>query len=268
MAGIINALFGHHKDKDEKKHDESVETTTTVAASTSTGSAMSHTAISDDVRVKSVVSSETRTNTSMQNARKMSELMNKLGTTHTQIDEYSKKRNAEISDAVTGSIQKVVSDTATQQQMLLTDANARSAAIESEYKHRLQERVAQLDAEKAVLLAELERSLNARQEAILLKAKQDIDAVQSQANQEKLAVLKEAQARASVQIDQITDKVAEMAAEDAQRRLQSTTTTTITTKAESSGETHVAGSTVGSTVTTNKKMTTESYDARRSSSTK
>jgi len=163
---------------------------------------------------------------------------------------------------------KVVSDTAAQQQLLLTDANARSAAIESEYKQRLQERVAQLDAEKAVLLAELERALNARQEAILLKARQDIDAVQSQANQEKLAVLKEAQARASIQIDQITDKVAEMAAEDAQRRLQSTTTTTITTKSEASGETHVAGSTVGSTVTTNKKMTTESYDARHSSSTK
>ena len=94
-----------------------------------------------------------------------------------------------------------------------------------EYKQRLQERVSQLDVEKAVLLAELERSLNERQEAILLKARQNIDAVQNAANQEKLAVFKEAQARANEQVDQITGKVADLAAEDAQRRLQSTTQT-------------------------------------------
>jgi len=147
------------------------------------------------------------------------------GTTHNQIDEYSKKRTAEISDAVSSAIDKVVADTAAQQQKLLSDANERSAAIEIEYKQSLQERVAQLDAEKAVLLAELERSLNERQEAILLKARQEIDLVQNAANQEKLAVFKEAQARANQQVDQITEKVAELAAEDAQRRLQSTTQT-------------------------------------------
>ncbi len=147
------------------------------------------------------------------------------GTTHKQVDEYSKKRTAEISDAVASAIEKVVADTAAQQQKLLADANERSAAIEIEHKQRLQERVAQLDAEKAVLLAELERSLNERQEAILLKARQDIDLVQNAANQEKLAVFKEAQAKANQQVDQITGKVAELAAEDAQRRLQSTTQT-------------------------------------------
>ena len=83
----------------------------------------------------------------------------------------------------------------------------------------------QLDTEKAVLLAELERALNDRQEAILLKARQDIDAVQNAANQEKMAVFKEAQARSNQQVDQITGKVAELAHEDAQRRLQSTTQT-------------------------------------------
>lgn len=147
------------------------------------------------------------------------------GTTHHQVDEYSKKRTAEISDAVSGSIEKVVADTAAQQQQLLSDANERSAAIENEYKLRLQERVAQLDADKAVLLAELERTLNERQEAILLKARQDIDLVQNAGNQEKLAVFKLTQAKANRQVDQITEQVAGLAAEDAQRRLQSTTQT-------------------------------------------
>jgi hypothetical protein len=163
-----------------------------------------------------------------------------------------KKRTAEISEAVSGAIDKVVAETATQQQQLLSDANQRSASIELEYKQKLQERVAQLDAEKAILLAELERSLNERQEAILLKARQDIDFVQNQANQDKLAVFKEAQARANQQVDQITEKVAELAAEDAQRRLQSTTQTVITTKSVASGETHVAGAHVPVVSTTNK----------------
>ena len=148
-----------------------------------------------------------------------------VGTTHSQVDEYSKKRTAEINDAVSSSIDKVVADTALEQQKLLADANQRSAMIEEEYKQRLQERVAQLDTEKVVLLAELERSLNARQEAILAQARENIDAVQNAANAQKLAVFKEAQAQANQQVDQITGKVAVLAAEDAQRRLQSTTQT-------------------------------------------
>jgi len=70
MSGIINALFGHHKDKDDKKHNEKVETTTSTAGSSS-GSSVAHTAISEDVRVKSVVSTETNTNVSMQNSKKL-----------------------------------------------------------------------------------------------------------------------------------------------------------------------------------------------------
>ena len=141
------------------------------------------------------------------------------------MDEYSKKRTAEINDAVSGSIERVVAETASQQQQLLADANERSAAIESEYKQKLLARVEQLDSEKAILLAELERSLNERQENILLKARQNIDFVQNQANQDKLAVFKEAQSRANQQVDQITEQVSVLAAEDAQRRLQSSTQT-------------------------------------------
>ncbi|CAF3096101.1 unnamed protein product [Rotaria sp. Silwood2] len=203
--------------------------------------------------------------------------MNKLGTTHNQIDEYSKKRTAEISDAVSSAIEKVVADTATQQQKLLSDAKERSNAIENEYKQRLQERLAQLDAEKAILLAELERSLNERQETILNKARQDIDLIQNTANEKKMAVFKEAQARANQQVDQITEKVAELVAEDAQRRLQSTTQTVrfllfifffyfffcliyiITTKFFATGENHQPSTNVASNITTNTRKTSESH---------
>ena len=248
MSGIINALFGGHA-KDEKKQSDKKESspttaTTTNTASSSSGSSVAHTAISDDVRVKSVVSTESNTNVTMKNSNQITDLMNKLcrkallvtfrsisfffvyiATTHNQIDEYSKKRNAQISDAVGEAIDRVVAETAAQQQQLLADANQRSAAIELDHKQRLQERVAQLDSEKAVLLAELERQLNDRQEAILLRARENIDAVQNAANAQKMAVLLEAQSQSQHQVGQITEQVAGLAAEDAQRRLQSTTQT-------------------------------------------
>ncbi|CAF3870063.1 unnamed protein product, partial [Rotaria sordida] len=267
MSGIINALFGHHKDKDDKKHNEKTETTTTSTITTATNpipdsssnSSIVHTAISEDVHVQSVVSTETNSNVNIKNSKKITDLMNKLGTTHNQIDEYSKKRTAEISEAVSNAVEKVVADTAAQQQKLLTDAKERSNTIEDEYKQHLQERLAQLDTEKAVLLAELERSLNERQEAILTKAKQDIDIIQNTANEKKMAIFKEAQARANQQIDQITEKVAELVAEDAQRRLQSTTQTIITTKSIATGENHTPSPSVSSHTATNTSRTSESH---------
>ncbi len=49
------------------------------------------------------------------------------GSTHVQVDEYSRKRTEEISEAVAVSIRKVVTDTQQHQQQLLSDANSRTA---------------------------------------------------------------------------------------------------------------------------------------------
>ncbi len=49
------------------------------------------------------------------------------GSTHLQVDEYSRKRTEQISEAVAESIKKVVSETQVQQQQLLADANLRTA---------------------------------------------------------------------------------------------------------------------------------------------
>lgn len=49
-----------------------------------------------------------------------------LGSIHLQVDEYSRKRTEEISEAVSESIKKVVAETQLQQQQLLSDANSRT----------------------------------------------------------------------------------------------------------------------------------------------
>jgi phage host-nuclease inhibitor protein Gam len=234
-------------------------------ASVSTGSAVSHTAVSENVAVKSVVSTETQSKVSMENTQKMAALMSKLGTTHQQIDEYSRRRTEQISEEVSVAIGKIVADTQSQQANLLADANVRSASIEEEYKVKLQQYVEELDTAKAQNLAVLEKDLNLRQELILEQARKRIDDLNEEANRLKMGVLRDAQAQANAKVDAITQQVAALGAEDANRLLTSSSTTIIRTEAKSSGETHVAGTTavLGTTATTVEKSST----AHSSSST-
>ena len=134
--------------------------------------------------------------------------MNSIGTTHQQIDEYSRRRTEQISEEVTTAIAKIVADTQAQQQNLLADANVRSASIEEEYKLKLQHYVEELDTAKAQNLAVLEKDLNLRQEYILEQARKRIDDLNEEANRLKMGVLREAQAQANAHVDAITQQVA------------------------------------------------------------
>jgi len=58
--------------------------------------------------------------------------------------------------------------------------------LENDFKRRLQEYVAQLDAEKAALLATLEKELSVRQEEILETARRRIDDLNEEANRLKM----------------------------------------------------------------------------------
>ncbi|UJR29930.1 hypothetical protein I4U23_017477 [Adineta vaga] len=228
---------------------------TTREATSTTGSAVAHTAVSENIAVKSIVSTETQSKVSMANTQKMADLMSRLGTTHQQVDEYSRRRTEQISEEVTAAIAKIVVETQAQQGNLLSDANARSAAIEEEYKHKLQKYVEELDTVKAQNLAVLEKDLNLRQELILEEARKRIDDLNEEANRLKMGVLREAQAQANAKVDAITQQVAALGAEDANRLLTSTSTTVIRTEATAQGETHVAGiaAVVGTTATTTEK---------------
>ncbi len=50
-----------------------------------------------------------------------------VGSTHLQVDEYSRKRTEQITEAAAESIKKVVAETQSQQQQLLADANLRTS---------------------------------------------------------------------------------------------------------------------------------------------
>jgi hypothetical protein len=62
--------------------------------------------------------------------------------------------------------------------------------LENDFKRKLQEHIAKLDAEKAAVLAQLEKELNVRQELILESARKRIDDLNEEANRLKLVHLK------------------------------------------------------------------------------
>ncbi|CAF1417856.1 unnamed protein product [Rotaria sordida] len=217
-------------------------TTSTMNVSSNSGSTKIHSTQAENVHVQSVVQTETQSKVKMENEKKITDLMARLGSTHRQIDEYSRKRNEEINEAVAESIKKIVAETQGHQQQLLTDANLRTAEIEHNFKLNIQEHIAKLDVEKATLLAQLEKELNHRQELILAAARQRIDDLNEEANRLKMGVLREAQAQTHAKINDIAERVVALGQEDASHRLASTTTTVITTKAAATNKTHVESS--------------------------
>lgn len=100
-----------------------------------------------------------------------------------------------------------------------------------------------MDKVKAQTLADLERELQAKQQAIMIEAKREIDLVNDQANAAKLHALVEAQEQANKNIDQIADQVAALGQLDTQNLLQSTTTTIITSQAQATGTAEVVATT-------------------------
>jgi len=99
MAAIINALFGTYPEPEQ----QNITTTnqTLVENHTATATGRLHTsAVSDDVQVKSVISSETQANAATNNKIDINNLLSQLNTTHAQVDQYSRARAAAINEQV------------------------------------------------------------------------------------------------------------------------------------------------------------------------
>jgi hypothetical protein len=233
MAALLNAIFGTYPDPDQQN---TTTNQTTVESNTAITTERLHTsAVSDDVQIKSVISSETHANASLNNKLNIDNLLSQLSTTHAQVDQYSRARTAAINEQVQKSIANVLAKTQRQQEELLLDANRRHLVIDNEYKLQLQKAIEALDVVKAKTLADLERDLQGKQQAIMLEAKQEIDVLNDQANAAKLHALVEAQEQASKDISQLADQVAVLGQLDTQNLLQSTTTTIITSQSQATG---------------------------------
>ncbi|UJR29822.1 hypothetical protein I4U23_017365 [Adineta vaga] len=202
----------------------------------------------DNVQVSSAISHDAKNKVALNiGSEKLSQLMDRLSTTHAQLDNYTQKRTQQISIETQNIINKILEETKDKQRLLLLEAQTKSEEFQQEYQNDLQNKVNQLNEEKAQQLALLEKSLNQQQELILINARNTIDQLQQDANQRKINILQQAQEVTNARIEQITEQVVHIGQEDSANRLASSTTTVITTQAVAQGQTEQIHSVQGQT---------------------
>jgi len=116
-------------------------------------------------------------------SEQLDQLMDRLATTHAQLDQYTQRRTQQISIQTQNIINKILEETKEKQRELLLEAHYQSQLFQEQYQNDLQTKVNQLNEEKAQQLADLEKNLNYQQETILTNARQQIDYLQTEANQ-------------------------------------------------------------------------------------
>lgn len=221
----------------------------------------------DHVQVSSAISHDAKNTVALNiGSEKLSQLMDRLSTTHAQLDDYTQRRTHQISIETQNIINRILEETKAKQRALLLEAQTRAEAYQEEYQSNLERKINEFNEEKAQQLALLEKSLNEQQEAILINARAQIDQLQTDANQvrsfvfppvlahrllvllqRKMEILHEAQQVANARLEQITEQVVHIGQEDSANRLASSTTTVITTQAVAQGHIDEVHATQGQT---------------------
>jgi hypothetical protein len=204
------------------------------------GNALVEQGHSGEVSVQSSVVMDTTQETNLQAPAQIQQLLARLSSTTTQVDEYARRQSEAISKEANERIQRIIAETQAEQDLLLRDASARSLEIEGEYAAKLKAFLQGLDASKAGNLAALEKDLNFRQEQLLSSARDEMDQIHQAATAAKIAAMNQASASVQSDVDQLTEQVKHLGEAEVERRMNSTTTTVITT--ETHTESHLSGS--------------------------
>lgn len=214
-------------------------------------------AVSGEVAVQSQVTTDTVHEVQPQAIKQISSLLNRLSTTTSQVDDYSRRQNEKISADAAARIQAIIGDTQKQQEALLADASGRSMEIEAEYNSKLKAFLSELDASKASNLAALEKDLDFRQTALLQSARDNIDQIHQDATRQKMAVMQQANASVIQDVDSLTGRVKQLGEAEMERRMNSKTTTVITTETHTEGHAKAAAA---ADVTIGDKIVAESSE--------
>lgn len=99
MAAIINALFGSNSDSNQQ--NQATDETTVENSSGNSIERLQTSATAGDVQIKSSISSKTQSDMSLNDTENMDKLLSELGSTHEQVDQYSRTKTSEINEQVT-----------------------------------------------------------------------------------------------------------------------------------------------------------------------
>lgn len=277
MSQILDKLLG--RDHDSQSHSSSTKTETHTSVDTGSRATdekhhnadgqtiASHTVQHEGVNIKSSVSSDLKSTVSIENQNRINELVTKLGSTHKQIDEYSKKQTAKIDEQIQRDIDAVVTRTQTRQAELLRKANEHTTQIDTEYRAQLQKMVEEIDAAKAKRIAAIEIELNNHQAEILEAARKEIDELNNKASNLKITALMDAQSKAATDAEALTAQAANLGS--AATVHQAKGTTTIKTEVSGAATTTTAGAaTANSSCSSGSCSTATSKEACMSSGAK
>ncbi|CAF4159263.1 unnamed protein product, partial [Rotaria sordida] len=138
---------------------------------------------------------------------------------HLEVDESSRQRTEEITEAILKLIERSIGEIRQQQKQLVLDADSRLTEFENDFKTRTEENVAQLEKEKIKLIDKLEQELCARQKLIVEAAFKHM-----------------AEAQSSAEIGHIIEQAVTLGQEDASPRLPSISTTVMITEESADSE--------------------------------
>jgi len=275
MSTFINKLLG--RDDESESHSHSSHHKTETSTSSTDGQKHIHkqnssgdqvidgrTVQHEGVNIKSSISSDVTSTVSMANQRKLNDLVTKLGSTHSQIDEYAKKQTAKIDQEIQREIDQVVVRTRHQQDELVRKANEHTTQIDAEYRAQLQKLVEEIDANKAKRIAEVEKELNNQQTGILQAARGEIDQLNQRAASMKIGALQQAQSKAAADANEITAQAAHLG--ESSTVHHSTGTTTIKTEISAGATTKDASAATATTTT--KDVSASASGAQRTSESK
>jgi len=267
MSHIINKLLGRETESDSHSSSTATETHTSASSGSeqknSAGgqNSQSHTVQHEGVNIKSTISSDIDSTVSIANQKRLNDLVSKLGSTHTQIDEYAKKQTEKINDEIQREIDEVLARTRTRQDELLKRANEHTAQIDAEYRARLQKMVEEIDATKAQRIAGIEAELNKQQADILVAARGEIDQLNQKAANLKIGVLQQAQAKAATEASQVTAQAANLG--QATTVHQASGTTTIKTEVSGAATTKETGHSTSTTGAQSTSTTGAQYSSNK-----
>lgn len=139
----------------------------------------------------------------------LTQVVQDLTAAHSAHSGWADAESKKITEWGTGEITRLLEQTKAVEQRLVAEAQQRQRLLEESHKVKLSKLVQELDVEKAKLLKEIEDGLQRQIQAALTTSKNDINAIETEMNNRKMALLQQQQLRTGKEIDRLSNLAVE-----------------------------------------------------------
>lgn len=137
------------------------------------------------------------------------QVVNDLGAAHTATAGWVDSETNKINQWGQAEIQRILAQTKGMEQQLIKGAQEKQIALDNSHKGELALLVQKLDLQKAAELKVLEDGLQRQIQGVLTTSKDEINRIESEMNQRKMALLQQSQVKSAKEIDALSNLVVE-----------------------------------------------------------